>query len=298
MQATQRLRRKLIDAVHPVGLPSWTLIGIASAQTTLLFRADQVGTSIAAILIWMALAVLITEFQKGMVQPAVGLPLWRFHAGLACLGWCLLVLTFSARLYDPLMLLIPVVGSAGVALIEGLSWRSRTCRDLLLLALLLPLNTVIVRLLPTSWIVVATSQLSCHILNLFGKECSAQGNEMHIGEMIMRVDPPCAGTDTMALVIVSCIMFQILFPIRRHWLETGALVGSSIVIAFAANAMRVVILGLSSLDCDLHWYRVLCGFRFWHTGTGSHLFTLTALGGVCWLWWHNINVPRSSQHQL
>ena len=83
-------------------------------------------------------------------------------------------------------------------------------------------------------------------------------------------------------------MFLVLFPIRRTWISLLALLCGSLAIAFFTNVLRVVVLSLSSKQCEVHWWTQWCGFEFWHLGTGSHLFSFLAVTGVCALWWWDI----------
>jgi exosortase/archaeosortase family protein len=112
---------------------------------------------------------------------------------------------------------------------------------------------------------------------------------IQIGSRQTVVDPPCAGLATLALALTSSLVFLVLFPIRRRWFVVVALLAASLLIAFLFNTFRVMVLSLSSKQCDAHWWTSYCGFEFWHKGTGSHLFTLLAVSGVCLLWWWTIN---------
>lgn len=288
-QSLAELGRSSLEAIKSVGLPIVIALGIASAQITLLFRGDHVPTGIAASLVWMAGAVLLSDVrEQGASGGARRGKTWMRWLGLLALGWCLMVLTFAARFYDPLIVLIPLGCFMGIALVEGVSPRSRTMRDLILIACLLPLQHELATSIPTAWIVAHTGQFSCVGLWGIGKECFAEGDVMMMMSKTLRIDPPCAGVDTLCLAFTSSLMFLVLFPIRRAWLTVGALIVASVSIAFFVNVVRVVVLAISSKACDRHWWSQWCGFEFWHLGTGSHLFALLAVTGVCALWWWDI----------
>lgn len=285
-QLTQ-LGRSGLEAVERIGLPMVIGMGIASAQVTLLFRGNHVPDGIAASLVWMAGAVLLSEIQE---QRSAGKDKrWKRWLGLLSLGWCLLVLTFSARFYDPLILLMPLACFIGISLLEGSSPRSRTLRDLILIGGLLPLQHELAGSLPTGMIVALTARFSCVGLWGIGRDCYAEGSVMSLTEYTLRVDAPCAGVDTLALAFTSSLMFLVLFPVRRRWFTLLGLIGGSVLIAFLLNVVRVIVLALSSKACDKHWWSQWCGFEFWHVGAGSHLFAFLAVSGACALWWWNIN---------
>ena len=283
------LARIFDERLKHFGLSRLIALAIASTQITLLFRAEHVSTAIATVLIWMASAVLIGDLPAHLSADASrGRPGLRIWLGLAGLLWCLLVLSFAARFYDLLLFPIPLVCFLAIALLEGAELRSRTVRDLVLLGCLLPLHQRLATTLPTEGIVVHTARLACMGVWSLGRECVASGNRMAMATRHLLVDPPCAGVDTLVLALSSSLVFLVLFPKRRHWFHAAALIGASLLIAFGFNAIRVVILAFSSRACDQHWWSQLCGFEFWHLGTGSHLFPLLAVSAVCWLWWWDI----------
>jgi exosortase/archaeosortase family protein len=277
--------------VRSYGYPAIIGFGIASAQITLLFRSDLIPDAIASSLVWMAALVLLNEVQ---VEETSVLPLptseWLRWLPIWALGWCLLVLTFTARFYDPLLLVVPLMCCmALLLLLDRAVNRRRNFRDLMLICLMLPLQRVLVAILPIEMIVTATSRLACVGLWGFGQECFSFGKVIQIGSRQIVVDPPCAGVATLALALTSSLVFLVLFPIRRRWFVVVSMLAASLLIAFLFNTFRVIVLSLSSKQCDVHWWTSYCGFEFWHTGPGSHLFVLAAVGGVCWLWWWNIN---------
>lgn len=85
-QSLAELGRSSLEAIKSVGLPIVIALGIASAQITLLFRGDHVPTGIAASLVWMAGAVLLSDVRE---QGASGGARRgrRGCAGSACWPW-------------------------------------------------------------------------------------------------------------------------------------------------------------------------------------------------------------------
>lgn len=284
----------LTQRVDRLGLPKLIALGVATTHITVLFRGDHVGDGIAATLVWMAGAVLVSDLQEQRSHlPAAELTGWQAWPAIAALIWCLLVLTFAARFYDPLLFLIPVVCFVGICLLEGATPLSRTMRDLVLIGCLFPFYHALTLSMPIQWIVPITVQLSCIGLWGLGKECVADGRMLELTNGALLVDPPCAGVETLCLSLTSSLVFLVLFPIRRLWYSVIFLCLGSMVLAFVLNSIRIVVLALSSKACDDHWWTLYCGFDFWHVGAGSHLFSLLAVSGVCWLWWKDINRERN-----
>ncbi len=262
---------------------------IATVQVGLLVRADRVPEMVVSLLVWMGAAVLLGD---GAALPPHGQRLRRVSRrdalAIALLTWCLLVLTFSARFYDPLLLVLPLVALAGLAALHGVGARSRTARDLLLVALLVPLQKLITPLFPVEGIVNVTARLVCGGVRILGQACAVQGNTLLMARGGIEVAPPCAGVDSLALAISAALLFLVLFPVRRAWWHSPALLVAGLVITFLVNALRVLLLTFASRACDAHWWTQWCGFEFWHTGAGSHLFVLVAVSAVCGLWWWDI----------
>jgi exosortase len=261
-------------------------VSLASAQVTLLYRADRIPEMVVSCLVWMGAAVLLGD---GAESPAHGQRLRRVSRrdglAIALLTWCLLVLTFAARFYDPWLLILPLVALAALAALHGVRLRSRTARDLLLVALLVPLQKLITPLFPVEGIVNVTARLACGALRTLGHVCRVEGTTMQMARGSIEVAPPCAGVDSLALAITAGLLFLVLFPVRRSWLHGVALLATGLAITFLVNALRVVLLTFASRSCDAKWWTQWCGFEFWHTGAGSHLFVLVAVSAVCGLWW-------------
>lgn len=124
---------------------------LAAAQLTLLVRADYAAFAIMASLSWLAGALLLMEREEQTSAPALDqLPRSRVLPGLLLLLWSLLVLSRVARLYDPLLHLLPLASLLGLALLGGLAWRSSGLAALALIGALLPAQVLINRFLPTA----------------------------------------------------------------------------------------------------------------------------------------------------
>lgn len=267
-----------------------TLLGaLAATQLTLLSRAELAAFAIMAALSWLGGGLLLLEREEQVELPSLQmLPRRRFLPGLLLLLWALLVLSFSARLYDPLLLLVPLSVLMGLSLLAGAGWRSRLMRELVALAALLPAQVLINRFLPTGFLAHATARLSALLLWLLGRSAFAESDRIVLPEQVMRVDASCTGVNTLSLCLAAALLLALLLPLPRRFgpraLQLGVLAVLSLSVAFLVNAVRVALLGLTSQDPAAAWYGPLTSFAFWHDGIGSHVFSLLAMALVCGLY--------------
>lgn len=272
------------------------LVSLAASQVTLLVRADFAAFAIMASLSWLAGAMLLLEREEqGTTAALSNLPRPTLLGGLLLLLWSLLVLSRVGRLYDPLLHLLPLASLVGLALLAGLSWRSTAMATLALIGLLLPLQVLINRFLPTAPLASLTSWSSSLLLWLLGRPAFADGRLILLPEKTLVVDASCTGVNTMVLGLAAAVVLVILLPpparLRRPFprrfrtplaaLVLGAL---AILIAFLVNTVRIVVLAFTDTTPGLEGLAEWRSFGFWHEGLGSNLFSLLAMALVCFLW--------------
>ncbi|WP_094554077.1 archaeosortase/exosortase family protein [Synechococcus sp. 1G10] len=275
---------------QPASLARLTLLaGLASTQLTLLMRAGMAPFAIMASLSWLGGGLLLVEQEdKDDVLELGRILRRRLFPGVLLLLWALLVLSFAARLYDPLLHLVPVASLLGLALALGARWRSRLVLELTVIALLLPAQVLINRFLPTAQLAAVTAWVSAFLLWLVGQPALSEGDRIVMQEQILVVDASCTGVNTMALCLAATLLLVLLIPPPSWRWGRSATVAImamlALVLAFAVNAIRVALLGLTTHDPPKAWYGSLMSFDFWHDGGGSNLFSLTAMGLVCGLY--------------
>jgi exosortase/archaeosortase family protein len=275
---------------QPASLARLTLLtGLASTHLTLLMRAGMAPFSIMAALSWLGGGLLLVEQEdSGGVLDLGRIPRRRWIPAVLLLLWALLVLSFAARLYDPLLHLVPVAALPGLALAYGVRWRSRQVFELTMIALLLPAQVLINRFLPTGQLADLTARVSAFLLWLIGQPAFPEGDRIVIQEQTLVVDASCTGVNTMALCIAAALLLALLIPPPPGgWgrsAKVAIMAALSLSLAFGVNAIRVALLGLTTHDPPKAWYGSLVSFDFWHDGGGSHLFSLTAMGLVCGLY--------------
>lgn len=264
------------------------LSAIATAQTTLCWRADVLALAIPSCLAWMfGLLVLDEAFQRPWASPGAAAPSplpFRLLGG-ALLLWCLAVLTLASQFYDPLQQFLPLAALLGTALV---CWGPGRRRLLLLLATygaLVPLQVWGVPYLPDGlyrWVGVATARTAGLGLSLIGRFGASDGIYLALPERTVAVAGTCTGLTVLALCLATVLCFQITFRLFRP-LKLAAVLLASAGACFLVNSGRVALLALTDRRCDgvdrLFW----CQLHFWHDGLGSLLFSLLAVWATCWL---------------
>lgn len=271
----------------PASLARLTLLaGLAASQLTLLMRAGMGAFAIMSSLSWLGGGLLLIEREDRGEAPELALiPRRRLVPAYGLLLWALLVLSLAARLYDPLLHLLPLAALLGLALAVGARWRSRLMFEVTVIALLLPAQVLVNRFLPTAQLAAGTASLSAFLLWLLGEPAFPEGDRIVMQHQMLVVDASCTGVNTLALCLAATLLLALLIPPppwRLGRALTLAIMGAlALILAFLVNAVRVAILGLTTSEPPEAWYGPLVSFEFWHDGGGSHLFSLLAMGLVC-----------------
>ncbi len=254
------------------------LAGLVSTQLTLLIRAGVSAFAIMAALSWVGGGVLLWDWQQ---QRGLGTPSRpQLLAGLVLLLWCLLVLSLPARLYDPLLHLVPLAGLLGLALVAGVGPGRPLALQLAVIGLLLPAQVLINRFLPTQALAWMTAHGSAFLLWLLGQPATALGTSILMPGKELVVDLSCTGVNIMSLNLAALVVIALLIPVLP-WRTLLTLAGVSLLVAFAVNALRVALLGFMDPESGEGWRAQVSSFHFWHQGAGSQLFSLLAMGLTC-----------------
>ncbi len=267
------------------------LVALASSQLSLLVRADQVGFAIMSALAWMGGGLLLLEREEGgQAVPLSQVPRRRFLLSAALLFWALLVLSFSARLYDPLLLVLPLVVLPALGSLAGMAWFSSALGTQILIGLLPVVQVIINRYLPTAGLARSTAQLSAFLLWLLGTPAISEGPNIIVPGRVLRVDASCTGVTVLALCLAASLMLALVLPppplagrSRRGSLTLVlATLGTvALITAFLVNALRVTLLAFTDFTPGLTGFSRIRSFGFWHEGIGSHLFSFVAITIVC-----------------
>lgn len=271
------------------------LMALATTQLTLAARADRGEVVIMAALPWLGGAVLLLELEQGAMaesMPSAPSGRRRLSASLALLllVWSLLVLSFSARLYDPLLSFIPLAVLPALALLAGLPLRQPLVRELAAIGALLPVQVLLAVLLPVGVLARLTAQLSALLLWLVGLPAFAEGNQIVLPNQILLVDASCTGRTTLAFCFATALLLLVLLPLpslptaalrRQRSLLLGLFTGGSLLAVFLLNGVRITLLAFMSPESVPGPLGALRSFAFWHDGHGAQLFSLLASAIVC-----------------
>ena len=254
---------------------------IAVAQLTLLFRAGQGASDfqVISLLVWFCSGVL--WFEHCTAAPTgKAVVCWRRSALLALLPltWSVLVLSRPNTVYDPLLNAVPFATLLGLALLL----RSGLGRSLLLLGLLPLLHYGLTGLIATEPLEALTASVSGFVLWLGGFNVVVQGNQLVLPHRVVEVAAGCTSLNAQSLGLATVIALLALNG-PLPWERLLLLLLSSPLLAFFVNASRVALLALVSTAQGSRVAPDLMRYDYWHTGTGSSLFSfalVTLLFGV------------------
>lgn len=260
------------------------LAGLASSQLTLAARGGVGDFTIMAALTWLAGAILLFEHEQGGGACASGaIPTGQWCCGVLALFWCLLVLSFGGRLYDPLFWLLPLMALPGLALLAGIGWRAPLLHQLVVLGLLLPSQGLFNVAIPVAPLARVTARVTAQLLWLFGQSAYAQGDRIVTTTQTLLVDGSCTGRSTLGFSLATLVVLLILLPLPRRgrFATIAALAVATFSAVFLLNGVRIALLAFTIRDPGPGPLAALRGFEFWHSGLGAQLFSLAASALVC-----------------
>ncbi|MCP9888947.1 exosortase/archaeosortase family protein [Cyanobium sp. ATX 6A2] len=267
------------------------LMAVASAQLTLATRGGQGAFVIMAALPWLGGAVLLLEReQEPSAAPAADAGPLATGLALVLLLWSLLVLSFAARLYDPLLAFIPLAVLPALALLSGLAPRQPLVRELAAIGALLPAQVLINVLLPVEPLARLTAQISALLLWMLGRPAFAEGNRIVLPDQILLVDASCTGRTTLAFCLATAALLLVLLPLpalvsarrrRQRSLLLGLFAVGALLGVVLLNGVRITLLAFTSQQTPAGLLDTLGSFAFWHDGHGAQLFSLLASAIVC-----------------
>ena len=268
----------------------WALVVvylIAFSQLVLYWRAGESYADflVFAATIWFGLLVLLSDVrdQGASVDSSAlrRLPEFSAFLGYLLFGWVLSALTFVARLYDPLLHLIPLVSMLAFFLVAKV-FRLKTLLAVLCISLLLPLQVLILRFTPTTILSVWTADLTSLLNWFFGVQSVAAGTYVHFQNTWIYVNASCSGFNVILLTLSAFVIFYCMFfvdapPDRRTMAKLVSVGIASLAFSFLINSIRIFILSLCVVKPAPPLPGFLLNFNFWHDGMGSQIFSLAAI---------------------
>jgi cyanoexosortase A len=220
-------------------------------------NSDLIG---ASVLFWSAVIYLIWEKKNSLVVSHSLVP--SLFGGIAIA----LVLLKSSSLVgnDVFLRLSPLLSGIGLALLSGglkPYWRELSL--LTIFAIPPGLVSLLVDISPL------TAQFASFTLWSLGFAVSRQGVFINLPTGGIEVYPGCSGIALILQILGLAAIFLILFPSDRY--QKIILPGLAIILAFLVNGGRVALLTvLAALGDRL-------GFKYWHLGDGSLIFSTMAV---------------------
>jgi cyanoexosortase A len=195
--------------------------------------------------------------------------------GLLLIAFVFLRSAFPEHL-GGLFFLLPVISALGLALLaSGIQELRQYKRELIALCLFCAANLLRPHLFDISPI---TARFSAFILWYSGFEVTRSGVEITLPTGIIRVYDGCSGISQIFDLLVLALLFMLMFP--QKWQQKIIIPIIAVIIGFTVNGMRVALMALLVRKDNLEH------FEYWHTGTGSLIFSLVAallFGCCCWL---------------
>lgn len=263
---------------------------LAASQIALAHRANVSDFVIMACFTWMGGSLPLVEYELGGAASSLrDLPVPQFLLGVVALAWSLLVLTFAAQLYDPLLWGLPLAVLTGLALLAGLNWKGRRLREVIVIALLLPGQGLLNVLWPKELLSELTAHSSAFLLWLTGMPAYPQGQTIVLPDSVLLVDGLCTGYLTLSLSIATLVLLVVLLPpaplpVRFRWALpwlSAAVLVALLASAFLINSVRIALLAYTDQQDAVPASEFWRGFDFWHLGAGAQLFSLLASALVC-----------------
>lgn len=206
--------------------------------------------------------------------------------GLAIVAFILLRSVLMSS-FDIVFVMSPFIAALGVALLaSGFKHLRQYWQELFIIfALHLPVGILVDRI---SILSVYTAKFATLLLSYLGVEYYSQGVNIVLGSgKAVEVAAGCSGWETIFPLLKLSVLFLVMFPTG---LVTKILVPvAAFLIAFVVNGVRVTIMAI------LVGYSQQETFEYWHKGTGSQIFFLTAtvlFGTLCYFLSRNKDVEQ------
>jgi cyanoexosortase A len=267
------------NLLHPSHRNLWLLLASLVALHYLLVidRSQGSPTKLClAFLVWWG-PWLCSEDLIALLQPRptqVGLFLGSFILVL-----CILRGSNTVHPDGLITLLAPVEGFA-LSLLYVPFHNFRRFGSSLFILTLLPLQLILLRLLPEQTLSLATATGSGLLLKAVGKAVTVVGRDVLLPEGGVAVLGECNGADMISMLMIVALTFLVGFPLHR-WLHRVLVIIAAPLVAMATNTVRIAMLALfaqtQSPESDAM-------FDFFHKEAGSLLFSGVSVSLIAMLY--------------
>ncbi len=114
-----------------------------------------------------------------------------------------------------------------------------------------------------------TAKITNFLLWYLGWQVSRQGAEIALPTGSIAVLPGCSGVESILQLLGLAVLFVLFFS--PGWFKSCVAIAGAIVLAVITNSIRVALMAV------LYAQSGQPAFEYWHTGDGSHIFSLLAV---------------------
>ena len=249
--------------------------GLIATHLSLSWRHDSDLSHLSmSILCWGAVLSLLWEKRHTLKLES---DVFSSFLGVLLIAF-VLVRTLLMSSFDTIFTLSPFIAAIGLALVaSGVKHLRQYWQELVIIfALNIPVELFVDRI---TILAVYTAKFTTLLLSYLGIPFYSEGvNIILANGKAVEVAAGCSGWETIFPLLKLSVLFIILFPTGLVTKIFVPIVAFSI--AFLVNGVRVTIMAL------LVGYSSRESFEYWHQGTGSQIFFLSAtllFGAFCYL---------------
>lgn len=247
--------------------------GLIATHLSLSWRQDSDLSHLSmSILCWGAVLSLLWERRNLRLESDV----FSSFLGVLLIAF-VLVRTLLMSSFDTIFTLSPFIAAIGLALVaSGVKHLRQYWQELVIIfALNIPVELFVDRI---TILAVYTAKFTTLLLSYLGIPFYSEGvNIILANGKAVEVAAGCSGWETIFPLLKLSVLFIVLFPtglVTKIFVPIVAF-----LIAFVVNGVRVTIMAL------LVGYSSREAFEYWHQGTGSQIFFLSAtllFGAFCY----------------
>jgi cyanoexosortase A len=268
---------KRISLTSPAFLLIVLCAAIVAIHLTLIFKIGSPDRQITSMLFWATAGYLIWErqdklnFQTGIVASLLGALLLSILL-LKTAGYCEESFLIGYPFFAGIALALIASGFQGLKLYAG---------ELVLLFFSGIPEVLLAKFTDPSPI---TAKFAASMLWYTGFPVIQKGIYLQLPGGSVQVYSGCSGVVAMTQLLGMSILFLMLLPLPWKWFQKLVVPVAAVAIGFIVNAMRV------SLMAILVSQKQMAAFDYWHTGSGSLIFSVIGTFLLVLLVWSLIKV--------
>lgn len=252
------------DGLRSFGTQFWllgTAAGLVAIHLTLVDRHVEQSFFVLSVLFWAAVSSLVWQKRDHL----------NLDSGLfpSLVGLLVLVLVLHNSAVNPspnLLNISPFLSGLGLALLaSGFKGLKHYWRELTIL-FFLGVPKVICEPLDISYL---TAKFAAVVLWYTGFDVSLQGANLVMSNGAVNVTAGCSGFNNVFYLLGLAVLSLLMYPLSGKKRLIVPVV--AIALAFISNGFRVVLVTLLANTSDQS------AFDYWHSGTGSPIFSLISV---------------------